>query len=153
MRTPVRHPRVACRLLAPVLLLGLLVGCSSQEEKYCAAVKDNQTRLTEIASQETAAALFDAAEIYRDLAGHAPDDIRVEWRVVIDAIERLEKTVDDLGIDPADYDPAHPPEGLTQDQLDRLRAAAVALVDPETTEAMQSVEQQARDVCGTPLTL
>ena len=141
------------RLLALALAAPVLVACSSTVDDYCGLVREHQHELTDLASRNDASALFEANEVYRDLADSAPRDVRDEWKIVVDAVDRLKTTVEDLGIDPAAYDPANPPADLSQAELDRLRAAAVELVDPKTQEAMDAVEQQARDVCETPLTL
>lgn len=148
---------MAARLVVRALALGLvtpvLVACQSKTESYCQGVSEHQEELTDLVSRDDAAALFEANDIYRSLAEDAPDDIGDEYEVVIDAIDRLESTVEDLGIDPSTYDPKNPPRDLSDADVDRLRAAAVGLVDPTTVAAMDSVEQQARDVCRTPLTL
>lgn len=148
-----RHRRVLLPALALLSTGPFLVGCGSPADRYCQAVEDHQQELTDIAAQQGAPALFEARGVYEQLAAEAPEDIRDDWDTVIEAIAGLEDTVEALDLDPATYDAKRPPQGLDRDQLDRLRAAAQELVRPETTAAMEAVQQQARDVCQTPLSL
>ncbi|WP_299058100.1 hypothetical protein [uncultured Nocardioides sp.] len=139
-------------LLAPlVLVAGLTVGCGDQTDRYCDAVTDNQDRLGEIAGSGDALALFEARDVYRDLAEEAPDDIADDWDLVLDRIDVLEDTLDEADVDPATYDPRDPPSGLSSQERARIRQAADDLAAPEAVRAMDDVEQQALDVCGTPL--
>lgn len=139
-------------LLVPlVVLAGLAGGCGDQADRYCDAVTDNQDRLGEIAESGDAVALFEARDVYRDLADRAPDDIADDWDLVLDRIDVLEDTLDEADVDPATYDPRDPPAGLSSQERARIRQAADDLAAPDAVRAMDDVEQQALDVCGTPL--
>ena len=96
-------------------------------------------------------ALLKALPIFRDLADEAPEDLRDEWKTVIDAVAGLQQALEDAGVDPATYDRDHPPEGLSQADQDAIDAAAGRLTSEETVTAFNGVDQQAKDVCGTPL--
>jgi hypothetical protein len=140
------------RALVGLLAVAVLVtGCTDQQEKYCDAVQDHQERLGEILGDGAPDALFEALPIFRDLADEAPEDLRDEWRTVIDAVEGLQEALDDAGVDPATYDREHPPAGLSQDDRDAIDAAARQLTSEATVTAFSGVDQQAKDVCGTPL--
>lgn len=140
------------RVVAAVLTVALLTsGCADQKEKYCDAVKDHQQELGKVLGDGSPDALLRALPIFRELADKAPDDIRDEWTTVIDALEGLQKAVEDAGVDPATYDRDHPPEGLTQADKDAIDAAARQLTSDETVTAFSGVDQEAKDVCGTPL--
>ena len=137
---------------ALLLLLALVTaGCADQQEKYCDAVKDNQQKLGEVLGDGSPDALLRALPIFRELEGKAPEDIRDEWTTVIDALEGLHKALEDAGVDPATYDRHHPPEGLSQADKDAIDAAARQLTSNETVTAFSGVDQEAKDVCGTPL--
>jgi hypothetical protein len=140
-------------VLALVMLALLTTGCKDQQEKYCDAVKDHQQQLGEVLGDGSPDALFEALPIFRELEGKAPEDIRDEWTTVIDAVEGLQKALEDAGVDPATYDRDHPPEGLSQADKDAIDAAAQELTNDETVTAFSGVDQQAKDVCGTPLQL
>jgi hypothetical protein len=140
--------RALVGLLAVVVLV---TGCKDQQEKYCDAIQDHQEKLGQILGDGAPDALFEALPIFRDLADEAPEDLRDEWRTVIDAVEGLQEALDDAGVDPATYDRDHPPEGLSQDDRDAIDAAASRLTSDDTVTAFSGVDQQAKDVCGTPL--
>jgi hypothetical protein len=142
--------RVAVLLVA-ALLGGLLGGCGDQKEQYCDAVRSHQRELGEELGGGGPDALLKALPVFRDLADEAPDDIRDEWRTVVDALEGLRDALEDAGVDPATYDRDQPPPGLTSEQKDAIDAAARRLTSDATVAAFNAVDQQAKDVCGTPL--
>ncbi len=139
--------------LALLLTVPLLGGCATDQEKYCDAVQEHQTELSEIAAQGGQAALLDALDIYRDLQEQAPRDITDEWDQVVSSIADLQEALDAAGVDPASYNPKRPPEGVTQEEQQAIAEAATEVGSLETQRALAGVEQQARDVCKTPLTL
>lgn len=140
-------------LLLPALVLALASGCSSQEESYCAAVEDHRAELTEIVGKGTPEGVLALLTPFEDLAEKAPSDIKDEWQQVLGTIRAMQAAVDETGIDPATYDPDHPPTDLTAAQVAKIDEAADGLSAPETGSAMNAVEQQVRDVCHTPLGL
>jgi hypothetical protein len=102
-------------VVALVIVLALLgAGCADQKERYCDAVEDHRQELGEVLGDGGPDALMKALPIFRDLADQAPDDIRGEWRTVIDALEGLEKALEEAGVDPETYDRDHPPSGLAR---------------------------------------
>jgi hypothetical protein len=153
MRLPAdrRWARLAPASLVVALALSGLAGCRSDQEKYCESVKDHQQELGELIGGGSSDALLKALPIFRDLSGDAPEDIRDDWKVVIDALEGLQGALEHAGVDPSTYDRDHPPAGLGQDDKDAIDQAAAALGSEATTNAFNAVEQEAKDVCGTPL--
>jgi len=152
------HRRYAwCRgVQALVLALSVAVlatGCKDQQEKYCDAVKDHQQELGKVLGGGSPDALLKALPIFHDLQDEAPEDLLDEWTTVIDALEGLQQALKDAGVDPATYDRDHPPPGLSQEDKDAIDAAARRLTSDETVTAFSAVDQQAKDVCGTPLQL
>lgn len=140
-------------LLATALLLPLLAACGSGQDEYCDAVEDHQQELSEIVVSGEPDALIAALGIFRDLQADAPDDINDEWQQVVGRVEALEEALDDAGVDAATYDREDPPAGVTAEQRARIDAAAKELGSGTTLRALQDLDQQARDVCKTPLTL
>jgi hypothetical protein len=140
------------RATAALLVATLLVaGCADQKEKYCDAVEDHQQELGEVLGDGSPDALLKALPIFRDLADEAPDDLRDEWKTVLDAVAGLQEALEIAGVDAATYDRDHPPEGLGQADQDAIDAAASQLTSEATVTALSAVDQQAKDVCGTPL--
>jgi hypothetical protein len=140
--------------LATVLLLPLLAACGGgSTDSYCHAVRDHQQELSDIVGSGAPDALITALPVFRDLQDKAPGDITDEWQQVVGRIEALRDALDHAGLDPATYDRNHPPAGLSADDKARIDAAAKQLGSGTTLRALQDLDQQARDVCQTPLTL
>ena len=139
--------------LASALTITLFAGCSDQKESYCGAVQDHQEELTEIVTDGGQDSLLRALEIFRDLQDRAPSDISDEWQQVVSRIETLDEALRDAGVDPATYDRKSPPDGLSDEDRARIDGAARELGSGTTIAALQALDQQARDVCQTPLTL
>jgi hypothetical protein len=141
---------VPATVLVPVLAL-LAGACTDQQEEYCEAVQDHQQELGEVLGDGSPDALLKALPIFEELADQAPDDLRDEWKTVIDALEGLRQALADAGVDPATYDRDDPPDGVSQADQDAIDGAASRLASEETVTAFSGVDQQAKDVCGTPL--
>ena len=136
------------------LVLPALVACGgSDQDAYCAAVKDHQQELSDIVGSGEPDSLLKALDVFRDLQDQAPGDITDEWQQVVTSLEALQQALEDAGVDPATYDRAHPHAGLTPAEKARIDAAAAQLGSGTTLRALQDLDQQARDVCKTPLTL
>ncbi len=141
-------------LLASVLTIPLLTGCGGDDRAdYCDAVEEHQVELSDLVSSGGPGALIEALDIFRDLQDQAPSDISDEWQQLVGRIEALDDALDDAGVDPATYDRENPPPGLTDEQKASIDAAARQLGSGTTLRALQDLDQQARDVCHTPLTL
>jgi hypothetical protein len=136
-----------------VVVASLTTGCSSDQETYCDAVKEHQKELGEIAAEADPGALLDALPVYRELQAEAPRDITDEWQQVVRSLDGLQQALDDAGVDPSAYDPKKPPEGISKEQVAAIADAADRVGSLETQQALQGLEQQALDVCQTPLSL
>lgn len=138
--------------MAGLCLVGLLTSaCESDTEKYCDEVKAQQQRLTELAANPDPAKIFAVLPSYEALAAKAPDDIKDEWATVIDRYQQLQAALSDAGVSPQEYAGGTWRKGLSQEQVNGILRAAAGLVDPATRDALNGVQQQARDVCQTPL--
>jgi hypothetical protein len=154
MRLPAHRRHAWCRAAQVVVLaltLAVSAGCKDQQDKYCDAIKDHQQQLGEVLGGGAPDALLEALPILHDLADQAPDDLTDEWKTVLDALDGLQRALKDAGVDPATYDRDHPPDGLSQKDKDAIDGAARQLTSDETVTAFSGVDQQAKDVCGTPL--
>jgi hypothetical protein len=145
--------RLPALSLAVALVAATLAGCGSDQDAYCDAVADHQQELSDLVGAGRPDALIQALDAFHDLDDKAPSDITDEWQQVISSVEALQDALDDAGVDPATYDRSKPPAGLTDDQRKTIDAAATRLGSAETAQALQDLDQQARDVCHTPLTL
>jgi len=135
------------------LLAGLLSGCASREERYCNAVKDHQTELGRESDEGGPSAVLKELPTMEDLAADAPSDIKDEWQTLLNAVRALDKAFDDTGVDPASYDPKHPPAGLSAADQAKIKAAAADLGSDSVREATAGIEQESLDICKTPIGL
>lgn len=140
--------------LAALVLVCVTAGCSDDPyADYCEVVTDKQSELTRILGEGGPDVLLRALPVFRDLEDAAPSDIADDWQVVVSGLTALESALDDADVDPAAYDPEDLPEGVSDEERDRIAAAAQKLTSDESVAAFAAVEQQARDVCKTPLRL
>lgn len=128
-------------------------GSDDPYARYCAEVEDQRGAVGAARAAGATTGLIRALPSFEALADKAPRDIRDEWRIVVTRITDLRDALTEAGVDPSTYDPEKPPEGLDDAQLDTIRTAAIRLGSEETAAALAGVEQQARDVCKTPLSL
>ena len=120
---------------------------------YCKEVEKQRATLGDQLSGGPQTGLIAALPTFRTLAAKAPEDISDDWAVVIDHVQNLEDALDAAGVDPATYDRKHLPDGVTEDERGAIDAAATALGSPVMLAALGAVQQEARDVCRTPLSL
>jgi predicted Zn-dependent protease len=110
-----------------------VTGCASEQEQWCQHVEDAAPDLGKaLDSGGAKKGLVEALPILRDLADDAPDDVRGEWRTLVDAVGDLDRAL-----------AAHDEKATRQ--------AALKLASPDVQDAADTVEQEARDVCHTAL--
>lgn len=150
---PLLAVAVAALALTGVLLVSGGEDDDGPYDTYCAAVEEHRSEIGAAlnAGQETG--LLRALPAFVDLAAAAPDDIRDEWRIVIDRVSELQAALDAAGVDAASYDFEKPPADLTAQDRKAIETAATRLGSADTAAALAGVEQQARDVCKSPLSL
>ena len=138
---------------AALLLLPLVGGCGDRQDDYCSAVKEHQEELTRITTDGERDSLLRALAILRDLQANAPSDVTDEWQQLVSRVEELDAALRAADVDPATYDRTKPPAGVSAGEQARIDAAARELASGATVRALQDLDQEARDVCHTPLTL
>jgi hypothetical protein len=124
------------KLLLAACVLGAslsVTACASEQEEWCGHVKEAAPELGKRLDEGgPKKGLVDALPILHDLADAAPDDVRAEWRTLVDAVDDLDQALD-----------AHDEKATQQ--------AALKLASPDVQDAADTVEQEARDVCHTGL--
>lgn len=149
-------PLLAVAVLAVALTGVLLVRGGDDDtpyDAYCSAVEEHRSELGSALDAGKETGLLRALPAFEDLASKAPEDIRDEWRIVIDRVSELQAALDAAGVDAASYDFARPPADLAADDRKAIETAATRLGSVDTAAALTGVEQQARDVCKSPLSL
>lgn len=141
-------------LVAALLTPALLAGCGADDpiDSYCELVGKERPGLTRTLDQSGGTSgLLPALPVFERLEDAAPDDIADDWSVVVQRLRALADALEAAGADPSTYDPVDPPDGVTKDQQEAIKLAAGSLATESVVEALQNVDQQARDVCKGPL--
>jgi hypothetical protein len=141
------------RALLVALLAPLLVACGNDTDGYCDAVSGHQKELSEIVSSGEPDAMLQALDIFEDLADQAPSDVSDEWQQVTGSVEALQQALSDADVDPSTYDRDQPLPGVSATEKKAIDDAAARVGGAETLQAIKALDQQARDVCHTPLSL
>jgi hypothetical protein len=141
-------------VLSAVLVVSL-AGCASETERYCDTLAEEKQTLTDLAASGTGEGdvLARTAEVFRDLHEAAPSDVEDEWATVENAYEVLADAFADAGVEPAEYNPASPPEDVTDAQAAKIEDAAAELRSARVMDAAKGLEQHSRDVCKVDLGL
>jgi hypothetical protein len=143
-------------VLGCLLLAASLVGCASETESYCDELEAQKGTLADLAirsGEPGTDVLEETVEVWRGLRDEAPGDIADEWSTLVFALEGLVEAFDEAGTSPAEYDPASPPEGVSEAEARNLEAAAAELASRRVTTAGDGLEQHAQDVCKVSLGL
>jgi hypothetical protein len=135
------------------VLVASLAGCATDTERYCDTLAEKKQTLTDLAVARDGDVLGQTLDVLRDLRDEAPSDIEDEWSTLVFAYETLADAFDAAGTSPGDYDPASPPEGVTEQQVQRIEGAAAELRSGRVMQAADGLEQHARDVCKVDLGL
>jgi len=120
---------------------------------YCAAVTDHREEVGAALAAGATTGLLRALPSFEELADESPADIAADWSLVVERISALARALDDAGVDASTYDVDAPPADLPAEDRRAIETAAVRLGSQETATALARVEQQARDVCKTPLSM
>ena len=141
--------------LATALLLALVVtGCAKSEDDeradYCAQVKADADKITRGVAEGGAGAFVDVLSTLEGLAEKAPGDVRDEWQVFLNALRGLRDALEETGVEP-DQVNGKLPAGLPAADRRRIKLAASVLAGEDVQLATKGIEQQALDVCHTPL--
>ena len=134
------------------LIWPLLAGCG-HGQSYCDAVKEHQSELGTIVQGGDRTALIQALPVFEDLSAKAPSDVTADWKLLVARVTAVQTALDHAGVDPASYDPRHPPAGLSAEDRGLIRRAAARLAASDTQQALANVQQEVLDVCHTPLEL
>ena len=143
------------------LVLALVVlsvtGCSSDPEQgYCDALDDARTTLVGLATSSDEGGddyLRPALDLFEDLRADAPSSLRDEWDTFVFAWSDLVDVLTDTGVDPTTFDPATKPDGVSEEDFQRVKDAAAELRSARVRDAVDGITQHAKDVCDVSLDL
>lgn len=144
-------------VLAVALVVGFLWLRGSDDDdpfaSYCSEVESRREQVGAALAAGPEVGLIRALPSFEALAAKAPDDIRADWQLVVSRIGDLDRALSEAGVDAATYDREDPPASVSAADRQAIDTAAVRLGSRETAAALSRVQQQARDVCKTPLSL
>lgn len=143
--------RVALGSALAALAATALTACGNQYDAYCHTVRAKQTSLSKVLDADGKAALLEALPAFEQLKKQAPSDVQPQWQILVTALTGLQQALREAHVDPATYDRAT--TTISQQEKDRIDAAAAQLGTQRVAAALQAVAQETRDVCHTPLTL
>ncbi|TIC85456.1 hypothetical protein [Nocardioides sp. GY 10127] len=143
-------------LACAVALAGLPACSSDPYADYCDTVSGAQDPLAAAVASDSPTALVDVLGVLQDLRDASPDDVVADWQYLVGRVQALsdalDAAVDGTGTAPEDLDVDDPPEGVSDADLDAVRAAARQLASSDAASALSTVEAEVRAVCGTSLT-
>lgn len=142
--------RRASTVLLCALAVGGLSACGEEDpfEAYCDVVAAEAPELAQALDRDDGAAgLLPGLPSFERLADAAPDDIADDWSVIVQRLGTLADALEEAGVDPADYDPSDPPDGVTDEQQEAIRLGAGSVGTEAVQEALQHVQEQSRAVC------
>lgn len=151
-----RRVRRAGPVLLGLVLVTGLTGCASETEGYCDELESQRQTLADLAvraGEPGSDVLGETLEVWKELRDEAPGDIADEWSTLVFALEGLDEAFEQAGTTPSEYDPANPPEGVTEAEAAKLEAAAAELASERVASAGRGLEQHSRDVCKVSLGL
>lgn len=144
---------MAAQLLVLPILATSLSSCGDPIDDYCESLERHQEELTNTLGEGGTSGLVAALPIFEDLERNAPDDIEKDWTTLTGAISGLSAALEDAGVSADDFENGEPPEGVSGAEAKKIADAATKVSSTKTQEASVRVQQQARDVCHTSLTL
>lgn len=154
----VRLVQLVAVLAAAGVVIGAIVWRHHHDDRdpyagYCDVVAEQRGLIAAATDQGATTGLIAALPSFQALQAKAPADVANDWDTVITAIDDLVGALQDAGVDASTYDRAHPPTGVDKQQRQAIDAAATRLGSAPTREALAAVDQEARDVCHSPLML
>lgn len=145
--------RMAVQLLVVPILATTLTACGDPIDDYCESLKGHQAELTKTLGEGDTSGLIAALPVFEYLERNAPEDIRKDWKTLNTAISGLSGALAEAGVSADDFENGEPPAGVSEVEAKKIADAATQVSSTKTQEASVRVQQQARDVCHTSLTL
>lgn len=141
--------------LAGALLLALpLAGCGEPTtEDYCAQLRLDREKLSDMVAASSPTALLDNLELLQGLGEKAPSDLTDEWQTFLGALEDLDRALRAADVSAKDFEGGRPPAGLSPTDRRAVVSAADQIRSEEVVSAASGIEQQGRDVCKVNLGL
>lgn len=136
---------------ALVAVVAVLAGCGdSTSSAYCEDFQAAQKEFDALSTTDLDE--IDAAFTrLHELADEAPDAVTEDWQVFDETITEAETALTDAGLDLSDLSgilDGEVPDEISADDLTEVNERFSAFNSDEMTEATESIEQHAQEVCG-----
>lgn len=135
--------------LAGLLLVPVACG-GDPEASYCSALSAKQSVFEVDGSNGGFLGKLPDLEA---LGKKAPSDLADEWQVFLDALETLNSAISAAGLKPSDVVDGKKPSQISDAQWEPIQQAANSLGTQDVADALDGIDQQAKDVCKIQLGL
>jgi hypothetical protein len=149
--------RVVSAAAGVALGLALLAACGDDGraagEGYCEELKVAQKQIDAVQSGDFGS-LREAVDGMRELADQAPAEIREDWRILVEGVDRLVDAVEAAGLSEeelAGLQSGEIPDGVDMEALEDLMAELQGLATPGFQKATENIGKHADDECGVDL--
>ncbi|MBF4163783.1 hypothetical protein [Nocardioides acrostichi] len=144
-----RTTRPAALLSATLLAASLgLAGCGNSTDAYCDQLKESKSTLNSLDSSD--ADIDKAFDTFEKLGDEAPDEVADDWDTLNEGVDKFQEALDDAGVDTSDLSNLDP-STIDSDKLEELEAASQELSDSKYQDALQNIEEHAKEECNVDL--
>jgi hypothetical protein len=153
--------RILSAVAAAALGLCLLTACGGDDNgkagggsgDYCADLKTAKKQVDALKGGDFSD-LQKTTDAMHKLAGEAPSEIKDDWKVLVDGVDKLVAALKKAGLDDADMatlQSGQIPDGVDMDALNDLMTEIQALDTDEFQKAGDNINKHAKDKCGVDL--
>ena len=153
--------RILSAVAAAALGLCLLTACgddsgdkaSGSSGDYCKDLKAAKKEVDAIKGGDFSD-LAKTTDAMHKLADEAPDEIKDDWRALVDGVDKLVAALKKAGLDDSDMATLQNgdiPDGVDMAALQSLMTEIKALETPEFQKAGDDINKHAKDKCGVDL--
>lgn len=153
--------RILSAVATAALGLCLLTACgddsgdkaSGSGGDYCSDLKDAKKQVDALKGGDLSD-LEKTTDTMHKLADEAPDEIKDDWKTLVDGVDKLVAALEKAGLDDEDMatlQNGQVPEGVDMAALQSLMSEIQALDTPEFEKAGDNITKHAKDECGVDL--
>jgi len=151
--------RILATVAALALGLGLLTACGDDDGNgaaagdYCSDLKAAKTEVDALKGGDFSD-LEKTTDAMNKLADEAPDEIKDDWAVLVDGVQKLVDALKKAGLDEDDMatlQSGQIPDGADMTVLQGLMTEIKALDTEEFKAAGENINKHAKDECGVDL--
>ena len=151
--------RILSAVAAAALGLCLLTACGDDDGgsagggDYCKDLKQTKKEVDALKGGDFSD-LEKTTDAMHRLADEAPDEIKDDWKTLVDGVDKLVAALKDAGLDDDDIatlQSGQMPDGVDMTALQGLMDEISKLSTPEFEKASEAINKHAKDECGVDL--